>query len=401
MKTVIRKRDVVIIAVIALAVVIGAFIGYIIGAGSFSGTYAKPETPVAAETPPGAAKAPGGTETGRESPGVAESAPAPVEDNADREKPVASDKDKDKNPQNEGAPPQGPEEAAESSGQFFISWQFFVYEKPDFQSRIFDSFLPHTVNIIEKREDGWALIETYCGSYWAYLKGNLYYADKWADLLSRPGDETAIEAIGPQLVEIVEQRDNWLHIHTPEGEGWIDRYAVRKTVRLDVPSYDQRALGYPLGCEMIALTMLMNYVIDIDADTLVAEMPRADNPYEGFRGDPASTSRGWTIFPPALAAMTEKYLGSYHDMSGCELPDLKEKLNANRPVMVWVNGLGWSVHALCLTGYDRTGFYYNDPWTGKKDTFIDFEEFYSIWNKPIYDSVLDISYDPRIALSYY
>jgi hypothetical protein len=131
-------------------------------------------------------------------------------------------------------------------------------------------------------------------------------------------------------------------------------------------------------------------------------MPKADNPYDGFRGEPGSpTVGGWTIFPTALSEMMVKYLGSCHDMSGYRKADLKEKLNSNKPILAWVVGLGWSVHAICLTGYNADGFYYNDPWTGEKDVFIEYDEFYEIWNKPLYDRTLDQTYEPRIAMSYY
>ena len=155
-----------------------------------------------------------------------------------------------------------------------------------------------------------------------------------------------------------------------------------------------------MGCEITALAMLINYTVKAELDVLAAEMPRAENPYEGFRGDPASTNYGWTIFPPALIEMTEKYLGSAVDMSGCEPDDLKEKLAEGKPVMVWIRGLGWPVHALCLTGYDQDGFYYNDPATGEKDVFIEYEEFYFIWSDPIIDNYLRITFSPKIAMSY-
>ena len=174
----------------------------------------------------------------------------------------------------------------------------------------------------------------------------------------------------------------------------------KETVLLDVPSYNQTDLGYPLGCEMVALAMMMNYTTEVSVDTLVSEMPRADDPNEGFRGDPASTNYGWTIFPKALSGIMEKYLGSTQDMSGCEMADLKDKLATNTPIVVWVNGLGWSVHAVCLTGFDENGFYYNDPSSGEKDVFISYDSFYAIWNEPIYDRLLDTSFSPRIALSY-
>ena len=171
-------------------------------------------------------------------------------------------------------------------------------------------------------------------------------------------------------------------------------------VRLDVPSYNQTELGYPLGCEIISLAMMIHYTTQVDIDTLVSEMPRDDDPNKGFRGDPASTSYGWTILPQPLSALAEKHLGAAEVMTGCETEDLKAKLLADTPVMTWVNGLGWPVHAICLTGYDEQGFYYNDPASGKKDVHIPFNDFEIIWKKPIYDKLLQTSFPTKLALSY-
>ena len=207
--------------------------------------------------------------------------------------------------------------------------------------------------------------------------------------------------LSPQIVEIIEQKDNCIKIDTSLGDKWVDMNSIRQTVLLDVPSYNQMTLGYPLGCEVVSLAMMMNYEHDVSVHDIAAELPRADHPDEGFRGDPASSTRGWTIFPPALSGLMHKYLGNAYDMSNLEIQDLREQLNKNIPILVWVSGLGWPVHALCLTGYDENGFYYNDPATGAKDMPISYDDFYAIWNKPIYDRVLDITYDPRKALSYF
>ena len=62
---------------------------------------------------------------------------------------------------------------------------------------------------------------------------------------------------------------------------------------------------------MVSLAMLKNYTAEVNVDDLVSVMPRADNPYEGFRGDPASTSYGWIIFPSALTGLMENIWGQH------------------------------------------------------------------------------------------
>ena len=291
-------------------------------------------------------------------------------------------------------------ENAPDESQHFVSWQFNMYEEPDFTSPVLDNSPPCDVQIIEKREDGWALIWLNGISTWVYLDKNLYYIDRWVNLYTDIEDEKAFKDMCPQVVEIIDLKDNWLSVNTAFGVGWVDPGSIRQIVRLDVPSYNQTELGYPLGCELVSLAMMMNYEHKVDIRDLYNDLPRADHPDEGFRGDPASSTRGWTIFPPALSDIMEKYIGRSNDMSGLEMDDLKKQLNTNKPILVWIRGLGWPVHALCLSGYNKDGFYYNDPWTGEKDVFISYDDFYEIWNEPIIDRVLGLTYTPRKALSY-
>ena len=226
-----------------------------------------------------------------------------------------------------------------------------------------------------------------------------YFINKWTDLFDNIGDAIPSGETAPRVVEIIERHENWIKVATVLGDRWVELNSIRQTVRLDVPSFDQMELGYTYGCEMVSLAMLMGLPDEESVHALVAARPINDDPYIGMRGNLATS--GWTVFPPALRDLMETHLGSFHDMSGCEIADLKEKLNTGTPIMVWVVGLGWPVHALCLTGYDNDGFFYNDPGTGEKDVPIGYEEFYSIWNKSIHDNLLNVSYAPRKAMSYY
>ena len=363
--TISKKRHAVTIAIIVIALIIGCVIGYIIGVGRHD------------DSTPGNTiyDARSGAEITIKDDNVSVEEPPPEEDPPDEELP-------DDSLQN-------------------IPWQFYPYEDPDLASMNPDASPPDNVQIIEKDEGVWTQTEKDGDEYWEYIEKNLYYIDRWVSLYLDIGDENAIEDLRPQIVEIVDQKDNWLQISTEIGDMWVDPNSVRQSVRLDVPSYNQTESGYPLGCELVSLAMMMNYETEVDINDLYNDLPRADNPYEGFRGDPASSTRGWTIFPPALSGMMIKYLGSSYDMSNLEMEDLREQLNTNTPILVWIRGLGWPVHALCLSGYDESGFFYNDPWTGEKDVFITYDDFYEIWNEPIYDSVLNLTYTPRKALSYY
>lgn len=137
----------------------------------------------------------------------------------------------------------------------------------------------------------------------------------------------------------------------------------------------------PTGCEITAWTMMANYAgIKISKTTAADIMPKSANPNYGFMGSPYSVhGRGLVVYPNGLSAMTKKYLGSYVNMTGCSLSDIKAKLLNKHLVMVWVVSLdGFGSHTVALTGYNNSGFFYNDPWTGTK-RMMSYEYFTGIW----------------------
>ncbi|MDR2940920.1 MAG: C39 family peptidase [Clostridiales bacterium] len=178
----------------------------------------------------------------------------------------------------------------------------------------------------------------------------------------------------------------------------INVYAEEK-VLLDVPSYNQRELGLWTGCEIVSVAMVLNYEFSVDAIFLAETMPKSPDPNKGYVGDPYSKT-GFTIFPTALEGVIEMYAPVYN-MSGCTIDGLKGQLRLGMPVAVWVNGLGFNVHCIALTGYDSEGFYYNDPWTGEKNVHIGFGTFEDMWGKAIYDESTGYPYSGRKAISYY
>ncbi len=176
-------------------------------------------------------------------------------------------------------------------------------------------------------------------------------------------------------------------------------FTLPTAILLDVPAYNQRNLGYPTGCEMVATAMMIAYEHDINIHEFANTIPTNTNPYYGFRGN-FKTTGGFSIMPKALVAPTAAYIPTAYDMSYCSTDDLIHQLGTGKPVVVLVNGLGWNVHAVCLTGYNENGFFYNDPWTGQKDAFIKYPAFNVIWNKAIYDKIYGKYYTETKALSY-
>lgn len=148
---------------------------------------------------------------------------------------------------------------------------------------------------------------------------------------------------------------------------------------LDVPLINQRP-ELPTGCEITAVTMMLLYSgAKVNKVALANEMPKSSNPNSGYVGNPFLRS-GWTIYPPALLPLVKKYTGTCIDLTGCTKEMLEEQIRKNKPVVVWASGMyGFSVHALTLTGYDETNYYFNDPWANKKNMPIKKNVFVSKW----------------------
>ncbi|HLQ40356.1 MAG TPA: C39 family peptidase [Tetragenococcus sp.] len=137
----------------------------------------------------------------------------------------------------------------------------------------------------------------------------------------------------------------------------------------------------PTGCEIAALTMILQTAgSSIDKITLAHELPYHDSdPNQGFVGDPFSQT-GYSIYPPALTATIEKYIGNSIILSGETIDVLKKHLQQQKhPILVWLGPIyGFTIHALVLTGYDEAGFIINDCWLGKEIT-MDYSEFAKLW----------------------
>jgi uncharacterized protein YvpB len=329
-----------------------------------------------------------------------------------------------------------------------IPWRFYTYIEPDFSTPPTGPFEPQRLYITSDNNDGWACADTEGELVWVYTREDIYALPQAFNLYDALLSDQPIGVIEAQVVYVLERKEDWLLIPSWLGDKWInlseealtdptpeptteptpeptaepepeptaepapeptpepapeptptEAPSSKSTVKMMVPLYNQRALGYNSGCEIVSTAMMINYTKKVSVDTLVSQMPRSSDPNKGYRGDIRVLSSGFTIFPSALTSLTKKYLGSAVDMTGCDMEALKKKLREGKPVVVWVNGLGFRVHAICLTGFNDSGFYYNDPWTASRSS-ITYKSFYSIWNKAIYDRQLDKNYSTRKALSY-
>ena len=136
----------------------------------------------------------------------------------------------------------------------------------------------------------------------------------------------------------------------------------------------------PTGCEITAVTMMLRYAgYDVNKVQLANIMPRSNNGDYGFVGNPFSLS-GWWIFPTGIAPVVDRFVGHHEIMTGTSMQRIQDKLKQGHLVVAWVaNVNGFVNHALALTGYDAGRLFYNNPWTGRKESMT-YGEFYQHWN---------------------
>ena len=136
----------------------------------------------------------------------------------------------------------------------------------------------------------------------------------------------------------------------------------------------------PTGCEITAVTMMLRYAgCNVNKIQLANEMPRSSNGDYGFVGNPFSYS-GWWIFPTGIAPVVQHHVGHADIMTGASLQSIKNHLINGHLVVVWVaNVNGFVNHALALTGFDSNNLFYNNPWTGRKES-MSIGSFYQHWN---------------------
>lgn len=166
-----------------------------------------------------------------------------------------------------------------------------------------------------------------------------------------------------------------------------------------VPTINQKP-ELPTGCELTALTMLLQYYgVDVSKEQIAKEVTKVPVPYvskgklyggdpnKGFIGDPFSKN-GFGVYKGALIPIIEKYLpGRVEDLSGGDFSQIYKALDEGRPVMIWTTiamlnvdekkhywttlegkKIEWKTpeHAMVVVGYDDQYIYLNDPYIGKQ-----------------------------------
>jgi uncharacterized protein YvpB len=148
------------------------------------------------------------------------------------------------------------------------------------------------------------------------------------------------------------------------------------SVRLEVPLIMQLP-ELPTGCEATATAMMLQYAgSPLTKLTVATEMPYSSDPSQGFVGNPF-TEDGFTIYPQALMPLVYAQLGSAVDLTGATLADLRDFLQAGRPVCCWIADDWGYVHCVVVTGYEDNSFYLNDPLEGYRT--LNASEFEQLW----------------------
>lgn len=158
----------------------------------------------------------------------------------------------------------------------------------------------------------------------------------------------------------------------------------------------------PSGCEVTALTMILNWAgANVDKQDVAKAIPKGkaptlkngflsgDNPNEVFIGSPYSTGV-FGVYHRPIALLMDKYLpGQAVDITGVEFERLLETIDSGRPVIVWATinmaepkeNLAWydnkgkkvtwigPEHTYLLIGYSDTDVIVNDPYTGKRVSY--------------------------------
>lgn len=174
-----------------------------------------------------------------------------------------------------------------------------------------------------------------------------------------------------QKVHITQQENagnaTWLKFTYHQFTGWVHENATDNSYRwLNVPLIAQRP-ELPTGCEIVATTMMLNFAgSKVTKMQLAKQVPRSRNPNKGFVGSPYSPT-GWYVYPRGLMKVVKRQVGSAKNMTGATTAAIKQQITNQRPVVVWLNNVdGFVNHAITISGFSKTRFYYNDPWTKKK-----------------------------------
>lgn len=154
-----------------------------------------------------------------------------------------------------------------------------------------------------------------------------------------------------------------------------------------------RKQSYPLSCESrSAADLAAFWGVSVTESTFFNNLPKSDNPDEGFVGD---VYGAWGQVPPKpygvharpVAKLLRQYGLEARAKHGLSWKDLRTEIAEGRPVIVWVVGIVWSgsaqsytakdgsvvtvapyEHTMIMIGYDENNVYLVDSGSGNTQT---------------------------------
>lgn len=169
-----------------------------------------------------------------------------------------------------------------------------------------------------------------------------------------------------------------------EEEAERKRQINEAWVKLNVPYISQNRNGVLNGCEAASMLMTLQfkgYLGGMDLYTYATNMPKSDNPNNGFYLDifgkePIDVAHWIAPTPLIEYGISSSGNGNISNISGASIDDIANEIVNGNPVIIyltyaynnpvsWSNGVPRNLHVQVIVGYNKiTGdFIIYDPWT--------------------------------------
>ncbi|QNQ80447.1 C39 family peptidase [Lactobacillus sp. PV034] len=189
-----------------------------------------------------------------------------------------------------------------------------------------------------------------------------------------------------------------------------DWLTIKSEQKMDVPIENQLP-EYPNGCEVTALSMLLNYYhVDVTKRTLarnIKHVPSFEggkymgNPHKGFVGYMTIANAGWCVYNEPLYDVAHKYTNRIRNYTGHSFIQVMKLVSDGHPIMIistlkfkrvndmqtWDTHQGKvkvtpSSHACVITGYNKKKLivYVNNPY-GKKNQAVSWKDLEASFNQ--------------------
>jgi uncharacterized protein YvpB/LysM repeat protein len=155
------------------------------------------------------------------------------------------------------------------------------------------------------------------------------------------------------------------------------------------------AQGYSLSCESrSAADLAAFWGVSVSETEFLQALPRADNPEDGFVGDPSDTwgklpPHGYGVHADPVAKTLQEFGLEAETHKDLSWDDLRAEIDAGHPVIVWVIGQMWGgtpveyeapdgstsmvaafEHTMILTGYSPDTVQVVDAYSGQYQTYL-------------------------------